>query len=672
MKFGVRLQALLLTVVPLVFLVALLIVASVLQDRVQRSNASTEHASRVLAASDGIVRALTDMNNAAASYARTRTPQAFADVATVQRAVREREHVFRVLMRDDPFPAHTVAATRLLRVSDSLSAIIVRYTDMVHAGRKRDADRMVASPTTRSLATEFSSARAAFDSGERMEMIGHFETQRRDVQVFDRILLIGLVLGAVLTLTVAAAFGIRLTRRLSQLAENAQRLGNGLPAKPLDGNDELAVINGAYSEMAARIVRTARERETALEAYRQEHVVATRLQRALLPQELTACPGVRFDGVYEPGANAAVGGDWYDAVRLADGRVLVSIGDVAGRGLEAAVVMASMRQVIRGVAQIYADPGAMIDAADRTLKTEYADTVVTAFVGIYDSVTSTLAYCCAGHPPPLLREVDGTVLALSSRGLPLGLRVRGEGETDARTLAIADGALLVFYTDGLIESQRDVIAGERKLLAALAAADYDSPTIARAIFDEVLRDGASDDVAILAMRIDGVPASGAHGSSGRFRWTFDSSDACVGRCARHELIQILEGRGLSCEHRMAAELIFGELLSNVVRYAPGEIDVVLDSETDGAVLHVLDRGAGFVVIPRLPTDMMSENGRGLFLISALAEEFNVTKRPGGGAHVRVVLPTRGSLLARGTTPRAGYREAFEPFYERRSSTITAS
>ena len=76
--------------------------------------------------------------------------------------------------------------------------------------------------------------------------------------------------------------------------------------------------------------------------------------------------------MYESGkSEAQVGGDWYDAVRLADGRVLVSIGDVAGSGLQAAVIMAAMREVIRGVAQVYADPATMIDAADRTLKSEH-------------------------------------------------------------------------------------------------------------------------------------------------------------------------------------------------------------------------------------------------------------------------------------------------------------
>ena len=133
-------------------------------------------------------------------------------------------------------------------------------------------------------------------------------------------------------------------------------------------------------------------------------------------------------------SEAQVGGDWYDALRLADGRVLITIGDVAGSGLQAAVIMAGMREVIRGVAQVYADPATMIDAADRTLKSEHPDSMVTAFVGVFDPVAHTLQFCSAGHPPPLVRAPDGTINDLPSHGLPLGLRARDD--CDTRTITI--------------------------------------------------------------------------------------------------------------------------------------------------------------------------------------------------------------------------------------------
>ncbi len=88
----------------------------------------------------------------------------------------------------------------------------------------------------------------------------------------------------------------------------------------------------------------------------------------------------------------------------------------------------------------------------------------------------------------------------------------------------------------------------------------------------------------------------------------------------------------------AAEHVFGELLGNVVRYAPGAIEIVFDWRRGAApVLHVLDRGPGFTFAPKLPSDLLSERGRGLYIVWSLAEDFNVTPRYDGGSHARAVL-----------------------------------
>jgi hypothetical protein len=102
----------------------------------------------------------------------------------------------------------------------------------------------------------------------------------------------------------------------------------------------------------------------------------------------------------------------------------------------------------------------------------------------------------------------------------------------------------------------------------------------------------------------------------------------------------LSDLGATAEELFSAELIFGELIGNVVRYAPGAMQVVLDTRNESPVLHVLDEGKGFILLPRLPTDMLSERGRGLFLIWTLSDDFNVDLRPDGGAHARSVLPVR--------------------------------
>lgn len=376
--------------------------------------------------------------------------------------------------------------------------------------------------------------------------------------------------------------------------------------------------------------------------YEREREVATEFQRAALPNSLPEVPGIRFHGIYVPGsARAQVGGDWYDALQLSDGRIVISIGDVAGTGLAAAVIMSSMRQVIRGVAQGYAGPLVMLDAADRTLKAEYPDTFVTAFVGVFDKVAETLTYAVAGHPLPLVRNASGEVKALEGSDLPLGLRARGEAAE--HVVEIESNSLLVFYTDGLTESQRDAVLGERRLAAAVRRPRVaSSANPAKALYDALITDGVNDDVVILTMRFE-MPTNGSdatHLSNPVRRWTFDSADAETASTARHEFVHALEEAGVCSSDLYAAELVFGELIGNVFRYAPGTIEVVLDSSVGCPVLHVLDRGPGFVFAPRLPTDLLSERGRGLFVVWSLSEDLNVTKRFDGGSHARAVLNVR--------------------------------
>ncbi len=240
--------------------------------------------------------------------------------------------------------------------------------------------------------------------------------------------------------------------------------------------------------------------------FAQHTTVAEAFQHASLPEVLPHHPGASFSAHYTPGKReATVGGDWFDAFALPDGRLVASIGDVSGSGLPAAVIMGSVRQLVRGAAQLCGDARVILDAADRALRAQFPSTIVTAFVGIIDTARGEIAYACAGHPPPLLVAPDGTVRELGNPGLPLGLR--GIDEPQNRRCAYVEGSLLVLYTDGLTESTRDVIAGEAMLRVALADAEMRRlPDVARAIYNAVLANGAHDDVAILAIRLERAPA----------------------------------------------------------------------------------------------------------------------------------------------------------------------
>ena len=364
--------------------------------------------------------------------------------------------------------------------------------------------------------------------------------------------------------------------------------------------------------------------------YRRQQRVADSFQRAALPKSLPRIDGLVLDALYTAASDElSVGGDWYDAFPLPDGRLAITVGDVAGKGLDAAVLMATVRQSIRVGALQGLEPSAILAAAEAALDLEYHDRLVTAFVGLVDPRTWTVAYASAGHPPALVRRPDGTLLSLEGAGLPLGVPVDA-GRKTRHLIGIAPGSLLVLYTDGLVESTRDVIEGEARLRAALthdAVLHSNSP--AKLIHDLVITDGALDDVAILTLAL------------GReTHWAFESADALAAQSVRSSFVAALAREAADDSDLAAAELIFGELIGNVVRYAPGAIDIDLEWIGAVPVLHVLDRGGGFDLHSTLPDDVMSERGRGLYIVSVLGTDLRADRLPGRGNHVRVVLPVR--------------------------------
>lgn len=644
----------LLSVVPLTFLIVLFVIASVLQSKTDQTATWSQRSTTALKLSEHIAKSISDANASLVEYTTKKpVPASLTGYRAGLRDVPVQVAELRRLVRDEP--GQDARVVRLGAAADGLMDLLTRYLTLWKAGKKTQAQALGTAPRTGRIVAVWTAARHDFEEAERVRTLSRYDALHRDFGWLGTILLVASIAGIVLTLFVTARFGWRIARRLRRLAENARRLGRGEDAVLIGGRDEIADLDRTYHEMTRRLQETLHEKEAALDAFDRAHHVASTLQRALLPQGLPEIPGIEFEGVYESGkSEAQVGGDWYDAVRLADGRVLVSIGDVAGSGLQAAVIMAAMREVIRGVAQVYADPATMIDAADRTLKSEHPDSLVTAFVAVFDPIARSLSYCSAGHPPPLMRTIDGTVIELPSQGLPLGIRARDDA--DARTVQIPNGATMLFYTDGLTESTRDVIAGEKRLREALAdPAIVSQPNLAQALYDDVLRDGTHDDVAILAMRLDGSRTGCASEVVGqRFRrWAFDTADHATAQRSRAVFASVLADAGMLEEDVFTSELIFGELLSNAVRYASGMVEVVLDwSESSTAILHFLDSGPGFVLMPRLPSDLLSERGRGLFLIWSMSEDFNVTKRTDGGAHARVVLSPRRKRGTDGGT-RAG-------------------
>ncbi|MDP9024010.1 MAG: SpoIIE family protein phosphatase [Candidatus Eremiobacteraeota bacterium] len=231
---------------------------------------------------------------------------------------------------------------------------------------------------------------------------------------------------------------------------------------------------------------------------REASFVADTLQRAMLPSTFPELRDVTFDAIYAPATSAShVGGDWYDAFLLDDTHLLLTVGDVAGHGLDAAIIMGKVRQSLRAIALSTIEPEEILRRLDLMMRKEDAETMVTAMVGIVDLSTFVITYANAGHPPPLLRDATGNVGEIRANGLPLGLRPH---ELPVPGLQLESGSMLTLYTDGLTEATRDPIAGEIQLQAALSRASFaTSKHPALDLIDILVPKRSPDDVAILVI-----------------------------------------------------------------------------------------------------------------------------------------------------------------------------
>ncbi|MHB8462337.1 MAG: SpoIIE family protein phosphatase [Vulcanimicrobiaceae bacterium] len=236
--------------------------------------------------------------------------------------------------------------------------------------------------------------------------------------------------------------------------------------------------------------------------YAREHRVALRLQEALLPSSMPIVIGAQLSSLYVAAeTELLVGGDWYDAFNLPSGMLGLSIGDVTGHGLDAAVIMGEIRQAIRSAALEVATPAEVLDHADRALRMQRPDALATAGYGVYDPNAGTFLYANAGHPPPFISG-EGEVRAIHADGLPLGMR--NIGPSNQTLSQLLPGETLLLYTDGLIEFERDAIDGEFRLKQALRSIDgRASREFARVVHDRVVR-GAHhpDDTALLALVLE--------------------------------------------------------------------------------------------------------------------------------------------------------------------------
>jgi PAS domain S-box-containing protein len=370
-----------------------------------------------------------------------------------------------------------------------------------------------------------------------------------------------------------------------------------------DGGDLLvATVLGA---------RTALAYDNAM-LYAREARVADTLQRAMLPADLPALPGIQISGTYLPGSSdSEVGGDWYDAFVLPDGHIGITIGDVAGKGLRAAAAMGHVRQALRAAAFDGLSPSAALVRVNRILCHDRTG-MVTAVTATLDPTTNVLRYAIAGHPAPLIASTDGRVGALEQSGVPLGLFSDSAYRQFERTLQAGD--FLVLFTDGLTEFDRDITAGEALLRAVVAdEASRDSPNAALSIRQSIVADHPKDDVAVVAVRLSDRPID-------RLELEAPAIPASAGML-RRALRRLAATAGLDDENAFPLLVAAGEAISNVIEHAYG-----YDADGTVRVRGHVDRGALIVEVSdsgtwRPPRE--EGRGRGLNLIRSIVDSAEV-------------------------------------------------
>ena len=244
------------------------------------------------------------------------------------------------------------------------------------------------------------------------------------------------------------------------------------------------------AERAALAVQSFRSRD--------DHAAAAALQQSLLPSDLPAVSGTEIATRYVPG-DGRVGGDWYDVFMLPSGELCVVMGDVAGSGLQAAVIMGRMRSALRAYALETRDPAEVLTRLDRKMQHFEPEAMATIAYAILTPATGELAIASAGHFAPVI-AVPGWPSAPGEMiiGVPIG--VADDPVWQTTTMSLTPGTLLCLFTDGLVERRHTPIDDRLALLSRTVVADPPEGVCASVMRVLVGREPVEDDIALLALR----------------------------------------------------------------------------------------------------------------------------------------------------------------------------
>ncbi|MFI2738331.1 SpoIIE family protein phosphatase [Streptomyces sp. NPDC018711] len=360
--------------------------------------------------------------------------------------------------------------------------------------------------------------------------------------------------------------------------------------------------------------------------YTNERSTALTLQRSLLPRHTVEQSAVVAASRYLPsGSRAGVGGDWYDVIPLSGARVALVVGDVVGRGLRAAATMGRLRMAVRAFADIDLMPDELLTHLDDVVirlqheeGEDAGETSATCLYAVYDPVSRVCSLASAGHVLPAVatppdregdtsgsRSVEFPEMPI---GPPLGL---GGLPFETVQFELAEGSLLVLFTDGLIQSRTRDVDTARELLRDVLTQESESPDeVCDRLIAALLPQRPVDDIALLVARTMSLDADHVA--------TLDlPSDPAAVAGARRFASDTLTAWGLD-ELSFTTELIVSELVTNAIRYgkSPIRLRMILQSTL---TCEVFDANSTAPHLRRART--YDEGGRGLLLVAQFAKRW---------------------------------------------------
>ncbi|HXV43569.1 MAG TPA: SpoIIE family protein phosphatase [Anaerolineae bacterium] len=382
--------------------------------------------------------------------------------------------------------------------------------------------------------------------------------------------------------------------------------------------------------------------------------IAAEIQESLLPTQLPQVGGLSIAVVYTPASE--VGGDFYDFITVGDRQLTLIIGDVAGKGIPAAMLTSVTRTMLRVEAMRGDPPHTIIHQANNVLYQDLsrADSFVTAFVATIDTFAGTLSYASAGHAPVILwRAETRTIEQLKATSPPIGIFYRGES---TRTVALKPGDTILFYTDGITEAEspEGELFGLTRLLHIVEAKADEPPEILQQHIQAEIANFrqhslSRDDATVLVIKmlpqaevvaprpVSTVIKTTDFAYPADTKYLIEISKEITSTCRQ---VPTLPSGSSANDFIYLIELAISEICTNIIQHAyagkKGQITGRITLLHDGIQLDFYDTGASFdpTAIPEPKSDpgQLAEGGYGLHIVRQIMDIVHYNHHPELGNH----------------------------------------